>query len=369
MRIALFSSILGKPGGPAIFDRKLLATLAELDRDNEYSVLTLNREAAREVPANMEVREVVPGGKWLGTAVGVTAELLRSRPDLLHATFVPPPITPCRLVFTMTCWSQFSHPHFYPPLVRWRLRFLTGRGVRDAKAVCCYSLYLKEMIMERFGISGESIFVTPPGVGVDLKRCADKEKVRTFLHRFGIERPYILFIGQLTRRKNVHTLVRAFHQLKQQEKWPHLLVLTGESSFYSREIFDIVRELDLEQEVVFTGRAGHDDLHLLYTGAEVFAFPTLAEGFGLPPLEAMACGTPVVASRAGSVPEVLGEAALFFDPERPEEIAEALHQCLSDERQRSEMTRKGLLQAASFTWENAARRTLAAYAHALEGGR
>ncbi len=363
MHIGYFSSIIGTQGGPAIFDKRAIEAIAQYDSRNTYTILGLNDQATRDLTlndTNFSIRTVKPSGKWLGVALGVSWEIKRRPVDLLHATYVPPPFVPGKFLMTISCWSQYSQPEFYPPFIRWRLLFLLNQGIRNAVAFCCYTDYLKQKLMEKFNIPEELIFLTQPGVGEEMQ-ALDSQVVESYLKRQGISGPYILFIGKLTRRKNVTRLLRAYDLWRKETKLPHKLVLVGEVGFYSKDIFQTVEELNLADSVIFTGRRPHNELPFFYNGADVFVFPTLSEGFGLPPLEAMACGTPVVTSNITSVPEVVGDAALLIDPNRFEDIAEAMHACLADQVVRNDLIEKGKQRARLFTWEKTARQTISAY--------
>jgi glycosyltransferase involved in cell wall biosynthesis len=363
MHIGYFSSIMGKAGGPAVVDKRVLEELVKLDHENRYTAYGLNDQAFDVLDIqqpNVQMRKVWPPGKWLGVAMGMTLELKRRPVDLLHATFVAPPIVPVRYIVTVGCWSQYSEPEVYPPLVRWRLIYLNNRGIANASAVFTYTEYLKEKVIERFHIDPERIFVIGPGIGEEIHRHEAAE-VRAFLEKFNIRDPYILFIGTLNKRKNVHRLVQAYKQLKNEVHTRHKLVLVGELGYYAEEILEEIRNQGLENDVVLTGRLQHFELAYMYSGADLFAFPTLSEGFGLPPIEAMACGTPVIASNLTCVPEVMGGAAKLMDPYNIEDMAEAMHIGLTDNQLRASLIEKGKQRARDFSWQEAARKTLAAY--------
>ena len=364
MHIGFFSTQMGTVGGPAVFDQRVLHHLARLDQRNEYTIYSLTAATTRGLHLDnprFKIRQLRPGGKWLGVALGMTLELKRRPVDLLHASFVPPPIVPGRFVMTMTCWSQYAEPELYPRSVAWRLVYLLDRGARRASAIFCYTNYLKEKVIERFGFPSEQTFVTPPGIGEEMKPIENQEALNMFLEKLGIRRPYLLFIGSLTRRKNVVRLLEAYHLLVRQQNIPHQLVLVGETLFLSKDIFDTIRNLGLESRVVLTGRRPHDELPWFYSGADVYVFPTISEGFGLTPLEAMACGAPVVASNVTSVPEVVGDAAILFDPTHTEEIAAAIYECTQNTERRKEMIQKGFANAAKYSWDDTALKMISAY--------
>lgn len=364
MHIGIFSSQLGTVGGPSVVDLRTINRLAAIDRANTYSIYEVTPGATRELQLadNFTVRRLSPQGKWPGVAFALTLELRRRPVDVLHASFVPPLIIPRKLVVTMTCWSQYAEPEVYPPLIRWRLQYLLDRGCPRAAAVFCYTDYLKGKVMERFGLPDERVFVTRPGLGPEIRRHEDADSLKNFLGQFGIDRPYILFIGSLTRRKNVPRLIEAFHRLRQEAGIDHQLVLVGETLFLADDIFATIARLGLEQHVVLTGRRPHADLPAFYTGADVFVFPTLSEGFGMPPLEAQACGTPVAAARVSSVPEVVGDAAVMFNPYDVDDMASAIQTAMADLPRRAALVAGGLQNASRYSWDNMARELLAGYA-------
>ncbi len=363
MHIGVFSTQLGTLGGPSVVDLQSLQRLSTLDRRNTYTIYEVTRgsTAGLKLGDNFRVQALKPLGKWPSVAFGMTRELHQRPVDLLHATFVPPLILPPRFVVTMTCWSQFSEPEVYPPLIRWRLQFLLNRGVPRAAAVLCYTNYLKEKVMEHFHLESDRVFVTRPGIGEEIKRVDDDAELKQFLEGLGITRPYILFIGSLTKRKNVPRLIEAYHRLVHEAAIDHQLVLVGETLFLADEIFHTIKRLKLENRIVLTGRRPHAELPALYSGADLFVFPTLSEGFGLPPLEAQACGTPVAAARVSSVPEVVGDAAVMFDPYDIDDMAGAILRGISNTDSRCDLVQRGLRNATRFSWHHMANELMGAY--------
>ncbi len=372
MHIGYFSSILGRTGGPAIVDKRLIEAIAEHDHHNQYTVYGVTKQSTAglrfNTDGNISIRTIKPSGKWLAIPFGLTLELKKRPVDLLHATIIAPPIVPCKYVFTITCWSQYSQPELYPFLIRYRLLYLINKGIKNAAAIFCYTEYLKNKLMEKFHIDPDRIFITQPAVGEEVRPVEDKEVLKTFLAGFGIDFPYILFIGSLTKRKNVEGLIRAYHILRQESKIEHKLVLLGEKGYFFEEIVKTVDELNLSDDIVFVDRRPYHELPMFYTGADVYVFPTFSEGFGLPPLEAMACGTPVVASNVTSVPEVVGDAAYMVDPYDSGSIAEGISQCLSNDQLRKSLIEKGLQRASEFTWARTAEQVVKSYESILEAG-
>ena len=207
--------------------------------------------------------------------------------------------------------------------------------------------------------------VIPNGIGPHF-RPLPPDSVRADLHiRFGISWPYVLFVGALTQRKNIARSLQAFAQIA--PSFPGLrFVIAGPRSWKGTPVDSLVAELGLCERVILTGPVPDQDLPLLYNGAKLFLFPSLYEGFGLPPLEAMACGVPVITSNVSSLPEVVGEAALLVDPYDVDVIGSSMHRILSDPFEADRLRQKGFAQAASFTWERTARMTISVYEKVLD---
>lgn len=372
MHIGYFSSILGTKGGPAVVDKRVIENISKCDNKNKYTVYGLTQDATKclelaENP-NINIRTIKPSGKWLGIAYGLTMELKKRPVDLLHATIIPPPFIPCKFVLTITCWSQFDQPELYHPLIRMRLLYLLRRGIKNATAILCYTEYLRNKVINEFNFAPERVLLYQPAVADEIKPIDDINKLKNFLNEAGIDFPYILFIGTLTKRKNIVGLIEAYAKLVHEEKIEQKLVLLGEQGYGFDEITDTAEKLNVSDRIRVLGRYPHSELPYFYQGADVFVFPTFSEGFGLPPLEAMACGTPVVASNVTSVPEVVGDAALLFDPNKTDEIAEAIHKCISDADLRQDLINKGFSRAGEFTWDRAAGQAISAYEKIYKAG-
>jgi glycosyltransferase involved in cell wall biosynthesis len=179
--------------------------------------------------------------------------------------------------------------------------------------------------------------------------------------RWGLDRPFILNVGTLEPRKNQTRLIQAYAMLKERTQLPHQLVIAGGRGWLYEDIFRRVNELGLKQDVRFLGYVAEEDLPALYNLADVFVFPSVYEGFGLPPLEAMACGTPVICSNSSSLPEVVGDAAIQVRPGDPDALVEAMEEVLNDGMVRQRLRDAGVEQAKRFSWEAAAQRLLSIY--------
>ncbi|MBV9925973.1 MAG: glycosyltransferase family 4 protein [Acidobacteria bacterium] len=285
--------------------------------------------------------------------------------DVFHhpAGLVFPPNAKAN-VMTLSDLIPRHFPHYCQGSDEWAEE--SFERAREMDVILTYSEHTKQDAVETLGLEAERIHVAPLAAHEQYRPDLDPERLREVLERHGLgRRPYVIYTGLVGARKNLARLVEAFHVLRQEEPaLGHQLVLAGGAFHLSEPIFEAVRALRMEEDVKWLGYVPFEDLPYLLGGADLFAFPSLYEGFGLPPLEAMACGTPVVSSSASSLPEVVGDAGLLFDPYKVNEMAATMHRALTDGGLRAEMRRKGLERAGRFTWEQTARITLAAYEEA-----
>jgi glycosyltransferase involved in cell wall biosynthesis len=289
------------------------------------------------------------------------------RADVVHSTYIVPVRVPCARVVTVHDVSFLRHPELFTP----RDRAVLGAGVRfsvrAAERVIVPSRHAKSEVCALLGVPDERIVVTPEGVD-ERFRPLEPAVVDPVLARLGISRPYVLAVGNLQPRKNLRRLLKAWAALAATgDHGACSLVVAG--GFHGRR--DDVAALSADPSsagsVRFTGYVPDADLPALYGGAEVFVFPSLYEGFGLPVLEAMACGAAVACSETTSLPEVAGDAVAFFDPCDTGAIAATLGALLADARLRAGLRERGLRRAAHFTWAACARETVAAYEAAARG--
>jgi glycosyltransferase involved in cell wall biosynthesis len=372
LKIGIFAPMTGRrAGGPETYDMELVRGLARIDGTNQYTVYCVNDAAVGRLEVgrpNFRVHRLRPSVRFVSIPISLPLERLRRPVDLLHCTFVAPPFPMGRTLFSLLDLSPFSHPQFYPPLIRLRLTRLFSASIRKAEAVLCISEFTRNDLLNRFNYPPDRAFVTHLGVDPRYRPVTDLHAVYAKLQSYGIEEPYILCVGKLQARKNTTGLLRAFHLLKKQERVPHKLLFVGRKTWTSADVPPLVRELGLEKDILHTGHAPDDDLPYFYNGADALAYPSLFEGFGLPVVEAMACGTPVVTSNVTSLPEVAGDAAILVDPYNVEDIAGGLYRAVSGGAFVDEMRAKGLERARQFTWESTARKTLEAYQRFGAGG-
>jgi glycosyltransferase involved in cell wall biosynthesis len=233
-------------------------------------------------------------------------------------------------------------------------------SVRHATLIIAISTFTRGQILERYRVPPGKVTVIPEAADERFHKIEDQSAVQGVLHRYGIGFDYILSVGELSDRKNIIRLLQAYHLLKERDQLrQRRLVLVGKRTIDTEKIISEMKRLGLESSVLFTGYVPDEDLPFLYNGASVFVFPSLYEGFGIPPLEAMQCQVPVVASSATSIPEVVGSGALLFNPHNVDEIAEKIGKVLDGKMDTDALLRVALKQADQFTWESSAKRTIA----------
>jgi glycosyltransferase involved in cell wall biosynthesis len=241
---------------------------------------------------------------------------------------------------------------------------LTVRSTaRRAAQIITISEYSRQDIIKTYGVTPELVSVTPVAASANLKRVTGETELQKIRETYGIERDYILSLCSIQPRKNLVRLIEAYsllHQSHPEGKLPQL-VLAGKRGWLDNEIMRAAQSGDVGADIRLTGYIADEDLSSLYSGATCFVYPSYFEGFGLPIVEAMKCGTPVIAGDRTSSPEVAGEAALLFDPFDVNSLVAALKRILNESDLRAELSAKGLQRASQFSWQTTARLTLAAY--------
>lgn len=261
-------------------------------------------------------------------------------------------------------------PYIMPETVGkgYLLKFLKDvpKVIELCDALITVSEYSKQDILKFFPIDKDKIFVTPLAAE-DIYIPMDKVVCREFLKvHYNITKPFILYIGGFSPRKNVKALISAFSKVYKGLGKDYNLVITGAARDQKQYLKDFSMSLELEEKIIFTGFAPEEHLPILYNGSDVFVYPSLYEGFGLPPLEAMNCGTPVISSNLTSIPEVVGDAGMLINPYDEKELPMALLTLLNSHTLQMEYIKKGLERAKSFSWENTAKNTLAVYKKVYE---
>jgi glycosyltransferase involved in cell wall biosynthesis len=367
MHIGIDASRATRPRrtGTEGYSLHLIQALLALDQRNEYTLYFNQAPAPGLLAQGPRCRHRVMPFSRLWTHLRLSAELAAHPPGLLLVpAHVLPLIHPRRSVVTIHDLGYLHEPQAHRPLDRLYLDFSNRFHVRAATRLLAISQATKDDLVSRYGVAPERVAVTYLAAGEDMHPVDDPTRVAGVKSNRGIMGDYLLYVGTLQPRKNLTRLVQAFAPVAIQQ--PGLqLVIAGKKGWRYDEIFAQVHRLGLEGRVLFTGYVVSEDLPALYTGALAFVFPSLYEGFGMPVLEAMACGAPVVASNTSSLPEVAGDAALLVDPTDVAALSAALSRMAGDAALRCELRGRGLVQAARFSWDRCARETLAAMNEAM----
>ena len=357
-------------GGMATYWSALIDNLGKLDRDNQYTVYYTHPAAVSRSkeyrPPHFAARLLRPSSLWIEIPLSLPWELLRRPVDLLHVSMLAPPVCPAPYVTTINDIAWETNPEVFPRGLLWRLKFLIPRCARRATHIITVSEYSKRLICETYDIPPQRVSVTPHGVTPEYCPVTDITVLDSLRKRYDLPERYLLYVGKLQARKNIVRLVKAFKKGVVAAGLPHKLVLIGKRTWMSNDIFETVQGAGLSDRVLVVGQVPLTDLPAFYSGADLFVFPSLAEGFGLPPLEAMACGTAVISSSASSLPEVVGNAGVLIDPYNIDELAESMVELIRDDAKRSSLEQLGVARAKLFSNERMARLTMEAYETAAE---
>jgi glycosyltransferase involved in cell wall biosynthesis len=380
MRITVdISPAVHRHAGLGRYAHELLAALTMLDRSNEYSAFyyaprgdvrpdpPLDRVPAKTIrlaakPWRMSI--------LLAYLAGATMDRWLPETDIFHATdHLLPPLRLSRSVFTIHDLIFRFYPEYHLPLNRIYLSLMLPRFMRRADAIIAVSESTRRDALRLMPISPEKVQVIYEGVNPIYRPIHDGDALAAVRAKYQLPPRFILYLGTIEPRKNLLTLLDAYHTLLARDQGAPALVIAGRKGWLYRPVFDRVRELGLDGHVHFTDYIQSDDTTALLNASEMFVFPSLYEGFGLPPLEAMACGRPVICSNSSSLPEVVGNGAILFEPHDVGALVQAMERILTDEHLRSELSMRGIAQASRFSWERTAKETLAVYQRLFEGNR
>jgi len=350
--------------------QNLLSCLPAADPEIKYTIFLGEKRYSGVPGLDLRISRLPthqPVARIVWEQVIQPAALGKSGVDLIHGTaYVGPLLSACPSVVTVHDLSFLFYPRSFRTLNRLYLRIFTRLSVRRAQRVIAVSESTKRDLVQQYDLLPAKIDVVHNGVDPGF-RPLPASQVAAFRAEQGLPERFILFVGTLEPRKNVAALVEAYAGLSRSR--PPLMLVGGKGWLHDG-VFARMEALSLTDEVCFVGYVPAEDVPLWYNAADLFVYPSLYEGFGLPPLEAMACGTPVITSTASSLPEVVSQAGLLVDPASIDDLVSAMTRALADTDLREEMRAAGLAQASRFSWRQTAQRTAASYRRALatEGG-
>ena len=353
--------------GIGTYLRNLSSLLAEQNPDCQWVLFHRpGDESLLPAGGNITLVPEAAGTYSARELLSLSRQARRSRLDLFHSPHYTLPFRlPCPSVVTIHDLIHLIFKEYLPHYpARYYARWMIGRALREATGIITVSRSSARDISHHFPEWDGEVSVVPNGVEKTFA-ARPLPEVRAWLSTtLDLKRGYLLFVGNPKKHKNLDLLMRAFARL--QTSYTSLdLVIVGGSDRHHVELEEQAQSLGIGPKVRLFGTVDHDTLAFLYSAATVFVFPSLYEGFGLPPLEAMACGAPVVASTSSSIPEVLGPAAAYFSPESVDSLMTALCRVLDSSDYRGRLSRMGLKRAKLFTWDEAARRTMDVYRKTL----
>jgi len=372
LRIAIDAHSVGAGvAGNESYATNLIEALAEIDSVNSYTLYVTRDEAVKRFRnrwPNFTVRKTLPHTPLIRIPLTLSAELRKHPVDILHVQFTAPPFAPCPFVVSIHDLSFEHLPETFNRRSRAQLRLTVRRSARRAARILALSEHARSDIIETYGISPELVTAVPLAAANHFQRVDDIRELQRIRHTYGIEQEYILSVGSIQPRKNLNRLIAAHASLLRTRAPGSVpqLVIVGKNAWLYGETLRSIEKLGSGASVIVTGYVPEGDLPALYSGALCFVYPSYFEGFGLPPLEAMKCGAPVIAGNRASLPEVVGDAGLLVDPFNIDAIAAAIGTVIDSPNLRSKLRAKGLNRARLFDWRETARRTLEVYRRAAD---
>ncbi len=363
MRIGIkISPLWGAMTGIPNYILQLLRSMSKIDRDDEFFLYT-NRPIPFELGLGDNFRTVLvnkPYPRWqLWYQIGLPRQIRRDRIQLYHD---PVYLLPFRLgvpgIITIHDLSGLVMPHFHRKKVAMTSK-LIPYSVRKAKRIIAVSEFTKSEIVRLFPAAEDKITVIYEAASDDFVPVTDINRLNLVRRKYRLPEKFVLFVGTLEPRKNLVGIMKAYARIR--AEIPHSLVVVGGRGWKYSNIYKLLSSLNIEENVIFTGFVDASDMPAIYSMADIFAYPSFYEGFGLPVLEAMACGTPVLTSNTSSLPEVAGDAAILVNPNSVDDISEKLLMLAKNEDIRKDLSRRGIENARMFSWEKAARETIDLY--------
>ncbi len=364
-----------KTDGIGRYLNELLCALLKIDQRNEYILLThdgissIHKLRTLEAPNLVTIPVGLRGLDWREHFV-IPRIIRQVNPDVYHHPhFNLPWFHDVPTVITIHGLKYIKHPEFFKAqsgfkrvgFKRAYMKTMMGRSIKKAQKVIAVSKSVRDDLISIFDAPLDKISIVYLGVALKQQKFVAKADVLRFYKKYGIKGKFILFVGAKLPHKNLIRLIEAFNIFRKKREGMYQLVIAGRS--YSNYIkpFDKVKELALAEKVVFTEHLLNDELELMYQTAELLVFPSLYEGFGLPALEAMMNGTPVIAAGCASLPEIVGDAGILVDPLNTRDIAAAIEQVVTNPKISEKLCKMGIERVKNFTWEKTARQTLDVY--------
>jgi glycosyltransferase involved in cell wall biosynthesis len=366
MKLAIEVSVLnnGSKTGVYHYTKRLLRAFLQLDRENQHTAVYLGAKVDLDLG---DPKLVTRNLRWLPrrlynlslrTPFALPIDLLTGlRPDVfLFTGFVRWPLTRTKRSITIIYDTAYLD---YPEAIktnhfRHYLARAVPRSIERSTKIVTISDYTKQQLVSHYGTAADKITVIPPALDHEVFRPSSNGNIELIKKAYGITKPYILYLGTIEPRKNVVGILKAYLALPESIRVGRQLVMAGGKGWMSSD-FDALAKTVPAEQLVLTGYVADDDEPALYSGADLFVYPSHYEGWGMPLLEAMACGTPTISANNSSLPQAGGDAPLYVDAADEKALTEAIERVLGDEKLAAEMIKRGQAHASDFTWDNSAR--------------
>jgi len=366
MRFAVDAHAIGRHlTGNEVYVRSLLCAFAEIDRRSEFLAYVSEPGARKWIPERFHVRQVASNPY---TRLGWDlARLTRvDKPDLIHVQYTAPLLGRVPIVVTVHDVSFLEHPEYFTLIRRSQLRYTVAQTVKRAARILTVSEFSRDAILRAYDVSPDKVRVIPNAANPAFRVIGRERAQAAVRDRLRFHEPFVFSVGDLQPRKNQIGLIEAFSMLlREYPQLKHHLVLTGKETWFTPKVHEAARKSGFADRIHFTGFVEDSELLELYNACDCFVFPSFYEGFGLPILEAMACGRAVACSNTSAMPEVADGAGLLFNPHMTGDIMRGMADILRDSELRARMERLGVQRAAHFSWQKSARATLDVYAEVV----
>jgi glycosyltransferase involved in cell wall biosynthesis len=364
---------LGKRAGIGVYTLNLIKHLAKIDTRNDYLICgnSYRKRIDESITSyfqkypNFSYRFLrLPGKIFNALAVQIpllSTELLFGQFDVYHETNYIPLKSKAKTIITIHDMTFKTVPDTLQEGIQRYFKKNLSIAAANATKIIAISNKTKEDIIRYFQVPENKIKVIYGGYDKSFRKIKNTNKLEQIRAKYHLPSSFILFVGTIEPRKNLNLLIQAYAKLPYVFRKNYKLVLAGQKGWVNESFYKEINKLDINNDIIFTGYLPDEDLLFIYNLADIFVYPSLYEGFGLPPLEAMACGVPVITSNSSSLPEVVGNAAILIDPYNTSELADAIERIYRNPNLYQEMSNKGLEQANKFSWEKCAKETLSVY--------
>ncbi|ALU36982.1 glycosyltransferase family 4 protein [Clostridium autoethanogenum] len=366
MKIGIDAHVIGdKSGGNETYYRNLIEQITKLITDEEIylyfndlkksSLINIDNENNIKIKSFKTSNAVKRYMKYLPDYVQ------KDKLDVLHLQYFPVIRKKCKIIGTIHDISFEHYPQYFTKKNLLMNKILIPALAKQADKILTVSNFSKQDISNKYGIDPDKIVVTYLAASEKYKVIKNYELLSQVRKKFNINGEFLLTVGNLQPRKNLSRLFTAYINLRNKKMIDEKLVVVGKKAWLFNDIFKFVNESKYKDDIIFTDYVSEEDLALLYNAAKLFVYPSVFEGFGLPPLEAMSCGTPVVTSNITSIPEVTGNAAVLFNPWNVEDMEEKIVTTINNKDMINKLSELGLKRSLDFSWKKTAQITLEAY--------